>query len=145
MCNGLLSERGNEGMRSGFYPLIPMLVHKISNDTPRDFIEVGIAIFRFVGELDVRRVHELLTILAVEVSGDPAGDAGYLTLVGAIGKDADKLHLALNNRKIGDALPVFDPARRDGCARAIGERFATRTIAIDKEKLRLSLVVLDTW
>ena len=122
-----------------------MLVHKICNDTSRDFIEVGVAIFCFVGELDVRRVHELLTILAVEVSGDPAGDAGYLMLVGAIGKDADKLHFALNDRKIGNALPVFDPARRDGCARAVGESFATRTIAIDKEKLRLCLVVLDAW
>ena len=122
-----------------------MLVHKIGDNTPRDFIKIGVAIFRFVGELDVRRVHELLTVLAVEVSGDSPGDAGYLTLVGAIGKDADKLHLALNNRKIGDALPVFDPARRDCCARAVGERFATRTIAIDKEKLRLCLVVLDAW
>ena len=122
-----------------------MLVHKIGNDTPRDFIEIGVAIFCFVGEFDVRCVHELLAVLAVEVSGDSPGDAGYLTLVGAIRKDADKLHFALNDRKIGNALPAFNPARRDGCARAIGKSFTPRTIAIDKEKLRLCLVVLDTW
>ena len=132
-------------MGSGFYPLIPMLVHKIGNDTSRDFIEVGVAIFRFVGELDVGRIYELLAVLAVEVSGDSPGDAGYLTLVGAIGKDADKLHFSLNDRKKGNALAAFDPARRDGCVRAISKSFTTRTIAIDKEKLRLSLVVLDAW
>ena len=97
-------------MGDGLYPFVPVLVHKVVNDTAGSLGEVRVGIGGRLAELDLLDVGQSLLIGGIEVVGDTALDIRDLSAVAPVGAHRPELCSPTLTREVADASPLLDPS-----------------------------------
>ena len=135
--------RSDEDMGDGLYPLVPMLVHQVGDDTTRGLRQVRIYLLRTLAEGDLLDISQLGLVGREEVVGEATFDTSHLLAVGAIGSHRPDLRFATLRRDIADATTLLDPACPVQTSDTLGELTATGAVACDGEEFGADLILLD--